>query len=102
MYVRHDPTSMQMFREELAEGHLVPLWDMMRRLAPLGPAGGGDPVHWNWQTLRLKGLRAADLISAEEAERRVLVLQNPAFAGEGRATTSLYAGIQVLLPGEIA
>lgn len=102
MDVRRDSTSMQMFREELAGGHLAPLWDMMRRLAPRGPEGGGDPVHWCWKTLRLKGLRAAELITAEEAERRVLVLQNPAFAGEGKATSSLYAGIQVLLPGEIA
>jgi gentisate 1,2-dioxygenase len=52
--------------------------------------------------LRAQIERAGELISAEEAERRVLVLENPAFKGEGKATSSLYAGIQLILPGETA
>lgn len=94
--------AMETFREDLASAHLAPLWDMMRKLAPRAPEGGGEPVHWSWSRLRLKALRAAELITAEEAERRVLILENPAFTGQGRATTSLYAGIQILLPTETA
>jgi gentisate 1,2-dioxygenase len=96
----HD--SMEAFREDLANMNLAPLWDAMRKLAPRGPSGSGEPVHWEWKLLRSSALRAGELITAEEAERRVLVLQNPAFPGEGKATTSLYAGIQLLLPGETA
>ena len=102
LYLNPVANPMQEFRTDLAAANLAPLWDMMRKLAPRGPEGGGEPVHWNWKTLRSKGLRAAELITAEQAERRVLVLENPAFAGEGKATNSLYAGIQILLPGEIA
>src|SRR6266478_368494 len=102
LYLNPVANPMQEFQTDLAAANLAPLWDMMRKLAPRGPEGGGEPVHWNWKTLRSKGLRAAELITAEQAERRVLVLENPAFAGEGKATNSLYAGIQILLPGEIA
>jgi gentisate 1,2-dioxygenase len=42
------------------------------------------------------------LITAEKAERRVLVLENPALRGQSQITTSLYAGVQLILPGEAA
>jgi gentisate 1,2-dioxygenase len=100
---QHDQSEMDRFREGLTTNSLAPLWDMMRRLAPLAPdKSGGTPIHWTWRLLRERVLEAGALITAEEAERRVLVLENPAFAGEGRATTSLYAGVQLLLPGETA
>ena len=94
--------AMDAFRADLAADNLQPLWDIMRKLAALEPTKGGDPIHWAWSHLRGQVMRAGDLVTAEEAERRVLVLENPAFPGEGRATNSLYAGIQLLLPGEIA
>jgi gentisate 1,2-dioxygenase len=42
------------------------------------------------------------LITAEQAERRVLVLENPALRGTSQITSSLYAGLQLILPGEMA
>jgi gentisate 1,2-dioxygenase len=47
-------------------------------------------------------MRAAELITTKEAERRVLMLENPGLRGTTFATTTLYAGLQVILPGEIA
>jgi gentisate 1,2-dioxygenase len=47
-------------------------------------------------------LESGLLLTASEAERRVLVLENPALAGQTRATATLYAGIQLILPGEVA
>lgn len=47
-------------------------------------------------------LEACELITAKEAERRVLVLENPALPGESRITRSLFGGLQIILPGEIA
>ena len=47
-------------------------------------------------------LESGGLITAREAERRVLVLENPGLRGESRVTTSLYAGLQLILPGEVA
>ena len=48
-------------------------------------------------------LESGQLISALEAERRVLILENPGMPGCSRAIThSLYAGLQLILPGEVA
>ena len=47
-------------------------------------------------------MEAGGLITAKEAERRVLVLENPGLRGESRITTDLYAGVQLVLPGEVA
>lgn len=38
----------------------------------------------------------------EEAERRVLVLENPRLRGESAITPTLYAGLQIIGPGETA
>jgi gentisate 1,2-dioxygenase len=42
------------------------------------------------------------LITAREAERRVLILENPGLRGQSKITTDLYAGVQLVLPGEVA
>lgn len=94
--------AMDAYRRELSAAGLQPLWDIMRKLAPIAPNSGGDPAHWRWDQLRGLVMRAGELITAEEADRRVIVLENPAFAGEGKATSSLYAGVQLILPGETA
>jgi gentisate 1,2-dioxygenase len=47
-------------------------------------------------------MEAGSLITAKEAERRVLVLENPGLRGQSRITTDLYAGVQLVLPGEVA
>src|SRR4029450_12615113 len=36
------------------------------------------------------------------AERRVLILESPALRGQSCITQSLYAGLQLILPGEVA
>jgi len=95
-------SALDAFREELAADHLQPLWDIMRRLAANEPANGGIPIHWSWSDLRSHVMRAGELVTAQEAERRVLVLENPAFPGEGRITSSLYSGVQLIMPGETA
>ena len=53
-------------------------------------------VLWPWIQ------EAGKLITAKEAERRVLVLENPGLRGRSRVTHSLYAGLQLILPGEVA
>lgn len=96
------PAGLERLHDDLAAHHLQPLWEIMWRLAAKEPANGGEPIHWTWSDLRCHAMRAGELIAASDAERRVIVLDNPAFAGEGRATNSLYAGVQLVLPGEIA
>ena len=47
-------------------------------------------------------IEAGTLITAKEAERRVLILENPGLRGQSKITTDLYAGVQLVLPGEVA
>lgn len=94
--------SQEEFTADLAADNLQPLWHIMSRIAAREPRHGGAPVHWDWSRLRAHAMRAGEIITAEQAERRVLVLENPSFPGQGRATSSLYSGIQLLLPGETA
>ena len=60
------------------------------------------PHHWRWSELREPLLEAARLVPIEQAERRVLMLCNPGLPGNASATATLYAGFQIILPGEAA
>ena len=89
-YRRLDPLSM------------APLWEVLGDLVTPSPASRCRPACWRYEDVRSLLLESGDLISAREAERRVLVLENPGLRGESRVTTSLYAGLQLILPGEVA
>jgi gentisate 1,2-dioxygenase len=76
------------------------LWTATNRSSP-EPAPSAIPFVWKYAELRALLLRAADLISAEESQRRVLRLDNPGLAS-GRTTDTLFAGLQCILSGERA
>ena len=82
--------------------NLAPLWTRLKSLVPPEPATLGQPHRWRYEEIRPHVFESGGLITAAEAERRVLILENPAFPGESRITNSLYAGLQLLLPREIA
>ncbi|QRY78138.1 gentisate 1,2-dioxygenase [Pseudomonas sp. PDNC002] len=81
---------------------LLPLWEQLHTLVPRQPASDFIPALWRYSKLRPFLMEAGRLISAEEAVRRVLVLENPGKRGQAAITPSLYAGLQLILPGEIA
>ena len=60
------------------------------------------PALWRYETARAHLLEAGRLVTAKEAERRVLVLENPGLRGASATTHTLYAGLQLILPGEVA
>jgi gentisate 1,2-dioxygenase len=76
-----------------------PLWE---RTARMGPGSSAVPTIWRYRDMRPQLLRAVELIIAKEAERRVFMLENPGLPGTGYITNSLYCGLQVIKPGEIA
>jgi gentisate 1,2-dioxygenase len=78
------------------------LWERLRNVLTPEPHTASVPFHWKYATIRPLLLEAAQVVSAEEAERRVLVLENPALAGQNAITESLYAGLQLIMPQEIA
>ncbi len=90
------------FYEALREHHMTPLWEVLHALVPQQPASPCVPAFWAYDQLRPYLMQAGQLITAEEAVRRVLILENPALAGQSCITQSLYAGLQLILPGEIA
>ncbi|MEP7056949.1 MAG: gentisate 1,2-dioxygenase [Caldimonas sp.] len=90
------------FYDEISNANLTPLWEVLHALVPTAPATPCVPAHWRYADVRPHLMRAGELISAEEAVRRVLVLENPALRGRSSITQSLYAGLQLILPGEVA
>lgn len=87
---------------EMAPRHLYPLWEVLHAIVTPTPASPVRPHLWHYDEARTYLLRAGDLITAEQAERRVLILENPGLPGSSAVTTSLYAGLQLILPGEVA
>ncbi len=92
----------ELFYQRISTRNLKPLWEVLHSLVPPQPQPKCVPAMWKYADLRGPLLEAGDLISAKEATRRVLILENPAFTGESRITNSLYAGVQLLKPGEVA
>lgn len=90
------------FYEKIDKEHLAPLWTVLSDLVTPEPRSACAPHLWRYEPLKRFLLEAGGLITAKEAERRVLVLENPGMRGTSKITTSLYAGLQLVLPGEIA
>ncbi|HXJ02047.1 MAG TPA: cupin domain-containing protein [Micropepsaceae bacterium] len=88
------------FSRTIAPLDAMPLWE--RAESAMRPGTDCVPRLWRYSAIRPKLLEAARLISKEQAERRVLVLENPRLRGTTFITTTLYAGLQIILPGEIA
>jgi gentisate 1,2-dioxygenase len=81
---------------------LTPLWEVLHALVPPAPTTPCEPAFWRYGEVRPFLMRAGEAISAEEAVRRVLILENPKLRGQSAVTQSLYAGLQLILPGEVA
>ena len=90
------------FYERIGEHDMTPLWEVMHGLVIPEPKSPCVPALWHYDEIRPYVLEAGELITAKEAERRVLVLENPGMRGESRMTRTLYAGLQLILPGEVA
>ena len=90
------------FHARIGNENLGALWVGRRGVDLSRPGTPAKPAIWRFDEMRPRLMEAGRLVSAEHAFRRVLVLQNPGFAGAMRATQTLYAGLQLVLPGEIA
>ena len=106
----HDPTSVRpeatperrALYARLHERSTAPLWEVLSKLVTPEPRSACVPALWRYDEIRPLLIEAGRLITAKEAERRVLVLENPGLPGASQITRSLYAGIQMVLPGEVA
>lgn len=90
------------YYEQIAQKGMAPLWESLHTLVPPQPQSPARPALWKYRDIRALVMEAGTLISAEEAVRRVLILENPGLPGTSSITPTLYAGLQLILPGEIA
>ena len=90
------------FYDRIGEANLTALWTVLGALITPEPTSACVPFLWRFKDIREAMIEAGGLITAKEAERRVLVMENPGLRGQSKITTSLYAGVQMVLPGEVA
>ncbi|OAL55107.1 RmlC-like cupin, partial [Pyrenochaeta sp. DS3sAY3a] len=77
------------------------LWTVLHKLVPPKPNPGAMIATWPYEKIRPTLIESGKIVSAEEAERRVLMLINPEL--EAPCTTdTIYAGLQLVLPNETA
>lgn len=86
----------------IAELGASPLWSYYGDVLPKEPKPKAIPYLWRYAALRPYLLHFLQALSLEEAERRVLMLVNPGLTEPPATTTSLYAGLQIIGPGETA
>ena len=94
--------SRQDFYRRIERDHLAPLWEVLHALVPPQPQTPCKPALWRYRQIRPYVMESGGLISAREAVRRVLILENPGMRGQSSITRTLYCGLQLILPGEIA
>src|SRR6266850_763019 len=92
----------QAFYDRLDRNDTAPLWEVLSRLVLPEPKPTIVPALWKYDEIRTLLMEAGRLLTVQEAERRVLVLENPGLRGASQITQSLYAGLQLILPGEVA
>ena len=90
------------FYDSLEQRGVAPLWEVLARIIPPHPTPDAVAAIFHYDDLRPLLMEAGRLLTPQEAERRVLILENPALRGQSRLTQSLYAGLQLILPGETA
>jgi gentisate 1,2-dioxygenase len=92
-------TAMDEFHTRMADASVAALWEQTSR-----HNHPPDPAHvWRWKTMDPLLDEAVRQTDMQNAERRVLILQNPSFAGgQSGAAINLSVNLQVLMPGEKA
>jgi len=90
------------FYTRIAGRHLRPLWEVLDDLVPPQPRPSALPALWRYEDVRPAIMESGKLITAMDAVRRVLILENPGLPNSSLITSALYAGLQLILPGEVA
>lgn len=70
--------SAEQLLQDLQDSKTLPLWTQMAKLNPPLPNPTTVPFAWKYDSIRPNLLRAGKLVTEKQAERRVLMLVNPA------------------------
>src|SRR5947207_11441817 len=90
------------FYDRIGAYNMAPLWERLHGLVTAQPTTPCQPAIWHYREIRPYLMQSGGLITAQEATRRVLILENPGLKGQTSITHSLFAGMQLILPGEVA
>ena len=78
------------------------LWTVANKIEPWEPQSVSVPTLWRYSDLREHVLRSVNLVTPEQAGRRVIYLNNRGRRDVSAAVGWLYSGLQVMHPGECA
>src|SRR3569833_2448141 len=90
------------YYDKISKYDMATLWEVLKNVVTKEPKTKIKTAIWKFSEVQKLMAEAACVITAEEAERRVLVLENPALHVQTRITNSLFAGIQLIMPCETA
>ncbi len=90
------------FHRKIAGQNLSALWVARRGVDLTRPRSEATPTAWRYADVRPALMEAGEIVTAKDAFRRVLALANPTWPDEMRATNTLYCGLQLVRPGELA
>ena len=90
------------FYKRLETKNAAPLWENLADIVPVQPRPQAVPALWRYEEMRPLLMESGKLITAKEADRRVLILANPGIKDKAQITDTLHAGLQLILPGEVA
>lgn len=91
---------LEAYYAELADREAGALWTVANKIEPWYPQPQSVPVLWRYAELRPLVRKALDLVSADDAGRRVVMLVNPGRRDVSAAVGLLYTGLQIMGPGE--
>ena len=97
-----DTLELLAYYEQLEGFNAGALWTVANKIEPWAPKSQSVPVVWRYKELRDHVLRSVDLVTPEKAGRRVIYLNNPGRQDVAAAVGWIYAGLQVMNPGEVA
>ena len=99
---RDKETLREQYYRKIDRHCMTPLWEVLDDLVTAEPSTQCVPHLWRFDEIKPFLTESGTLISVQEAVRRVLILENPGLRGMSSITRSLYAGLQLILPGETA
>jgi len=97
-----DTPELVQYYKDLEQFEAGALWNVANKIEPWEPKSQSVPVLWRYRDLRDYVLRSVDLVTPEQAGRRVIYLNNPGRQDVSAAVGWLYSGLQVMHPGEAA
>lgn len=96
------PDSVDQLNRDMAEKGLEGHWNLGLEDLPPYPVTTVQPYLWHWADVHESLIRAGDVVSLEEAERRTVRLLNPGAPGGHGTTHTIHFSFQYVKDGEYA